>query len=245
MSCDHIREALRGFDRCVETPDGSRVPTHCVYPSFERVSVFVAKVGDGFKVHDSGGAFRAAWAHGRDEGLIVRAINTEARRFGLEVVGQSLVADVQSQEWLTSAIITVANASSFAANAAVSRIVKAAEEALVDKMETQLTEAFGRSAVSRDVEVLGRSGGKRRFDFALRSGDTSILINGVAPHGGSIASKYVSFADADGLASQKIATFDRELDTDDVALLQQVATIVPLRSLAMGASRALHVPWAG
>src|SRR5215216_4419817 len=107
MSCDDIRLALSEFDACEETPNGSRVTTHCLYPSFEPVRIFVAKVGDGFKIHDGGGAFMSAWSHGRDESLISRALQSECNRFHLALDDDRLVAEVPSKDWLLSAILGV------------------------------------------------------------------------------------------------------------------------------------------
>lgn len=241
MSCELIRESLNEFGACKETPSGSRILTHCVYPSFDPVHVFVAKVGDGFHVHDGEGAFKSAWLHGRDNAMITRLIRSEAERFRLTIVGNAIVANVMSADWLASAVIEVANASSMAAKTAVDKITVATEESLVDRIECILSESFGKDRFEKDVELRGASGGKRKFDFVLReNGDNAILINGVAPHHGSISSKYVSFADTDGDAAHKFAVFDRGLDGEDAALLGQVASVVPIASLRAGAERAFH-----
>ena len=63
MSCKHIQKALAILPGCVETESGSRFTTHCLYPSFETVSVYVVRFGDGFNVHDDGGAVRSIWDH--------------------------------------------------------------------------------------------------------------------------------------------------------------------------------------
>ena len=240
MSCNEIRAALSGFGVCDETPDGSRIATHCLYPSFEAVRVFVVRVGDGYKVHDGSGAFLSAWLHGRDEGLITKILKVECSKFHLGLIGRSIVADVHSNEWLTSAILGVANASAAAAHAAVSRFVTAAEEALVDRINQSLSEAFGPNGFSKGVDIVGKSGGRRHFDFSIHGASLGdILINGVSPHHGSVSAKYVSFADAEGDQDRKFAVFDKTLGTDDVALLQQVASIMPISSLSQGAKRAI------
>jgi len=241
MSCDDVRAALSEFDTCEETPDGARVTTHCLYPSFEPVRIFVAKVGEGFKVHDGGGAFMSAWSHGRDDALINRALQSECSRFHLSMDNERLVADVSSRDWLLSAILGVANASSLAANAAVARIVAVAEAALVDRIQKALVETVGADGFETGVDVTGKSGGRRHFDFAVKGkGDAQpILINGVSPHHGSISAKYVAFADAEGDQDHKLAVFDRHLETDDVALLQQVASILPIAALPQNTKRVM------
>jgi hypothetical protein len=240
MSCDEIKSVLAGVSFCVETEQGTRVTTHCLYPSFEPVNVFVAKMGDGFKVHDGAGAFDAAWLHGRDGRVINNAIATECARFQLLLSDNSIVGSVASIEWLPNVILSVANASSFAAHRAVARLVAAAEDALVVKIDRALTDRFGVDSFRRRVELTGNSGGKRHFDFALPAlhGD-AILISGVSSHMGSVSSKFVSFSDTNGDRDHKLAVFDHELAPDEAALLGQVASVVPLASLPPFAERAL------
>lgn len=242
MSCDDIKSAMAEFSACEPTSDGSRIATHCLYPSFEPVRVFVAKVGNGYHVHDGGGAFAVAWTHGRDEATILNSIKAECGRFHLRPDGRSIIAKVESIDWLTSAILTVANASSFAAHDAVAKIVAAAEDALVDKIENDLKSAFGPKGYQRGFDIRGKSGGRRHFDFLIGSpaSPSSILVNGVSPHRNSISSKYVSFADTEVDKQHKFAVYDRELSNDDTVLLQQVAEVVPLAALKAGAERSLQ-----
>lgn len=238
MSCPDILAALSQISVCGETSQGSRLTTHCLYPSFEPVRVYVAKVGDGYRIHDGGAAFQEAWLHGREEALICRAIRDECARFRLEEAAKTVAVNVRSKEWLLSAVLAVANASSLAAHRAVTRIVAAAEEALADRIERLLAHRFGEGKFTRDVDLVGRSGGKRHFDFVLPiQDDGAILINGVSPHMASISSKYVAFADMEVDRDLKFAVFERDLGPDDAALLQQVANIVPLKSLPASAER--------
>jgi hypothetical protein len=240
MSCDEIRAALSAFNVCEETDNGSRIATHCLYPSFEPVHIYVAKIGDGFRVHDGRGAFDAAWLHGRDTNIIARALTTECARFHLSISNDAIIANISSADWLLGAILSVANASAAVANNAVARMVAAAEEALVDKIQRSLTRTFGANGFKKDFVIRGRSGGERHFDFVVPGpAESELLINGVSPHHSSISAKYVAFADADVDQDHKFAVFDRVLETDDAALLQQVASVVPLASLPAGAQRAL------
>jgi hypothetical protein len=55
MSCASLSSFFSAFAVCEETPDGARVATHCLYPSFEAVHVYVVRVDDKFYVHDGGG----------------------------------------------------------------------------------------------------------------------------------------------------------------------------------------------
>jgi hypothetical protein len=243
MVCDDIRKAMAGFEACEQTPEGARIATHCLYPSFEHVRVFVGKGDDAFTVHDGAGAFNTSWLHGRDEEIIGRSLNEAAERFDIFVAGKALVARIKSIDWLTSGILTVANASSIAAHDAVDKIVAAQEEALIDRIAKSLTEVISPKYVSKNVNVKGISGGLRHFDFVLaRESPQPVFINSVTPRRNSIAAKYVSFADTAADRSFKLAVHDRELETGDTVLLQQVASVVPLASLGIGAQRSLVLP---
>lgn len=232
---------MADFSECELTPEGARIATHCLYPSFEHVRVFVARLGDGFTVHDGAGAYNAAWLHGRDDNLISKSLADAAERFSIYVSGEKALAGrVQSRDWLASAILSVANASSHAAHDAVDKILAAQEEALVDRIDRTLTEVISARDVSRNVDVKGISGGMRHFDFVLhRSRPNAIYINSVTPRRNSISAKYVSFADNSASLHFKFAVHDRDLETGDTALLQQVASVVPLTSLRAGAQRSL------
>lgn len=232
MPCGIALEALASFDICRETLDGARVETHCRYPSFEPVFVYVVRVGEGFRVHDAAGAYNAAWMHGRDDHLINRALNLEADRHVIKVHQRALSIDVQTSDWLRSAILVIANASANVANLVVAKHIQSTERQLFDSIKNILNSSIGPSRFYTEHEVAGRSGGLRRFDFAIPVGDEdSIYINAVSPHHSSISSKYVAFADVEGEQTNKLAVYERTLDTDDVALLQQVSSIVPLRAL--------------
>lgn len=241
MTCNIIRQALLDFGKCEITIEGARIATHCLYPSFETVYVYVLKFGDEYRVHDGGGAYRSAWTHGRDENLIRRDIAREIAQFHLQIADEAIISPDVSVDWLENVIIGVANASSLAAHRAVARQAQAAEEALIERIDQTLGLTFERDRIVRDIRVSGKSGGERHFDFVVRKGDDfGLFINGVSPHHASINAKYVAFADVEGDASTKFAVCAQILDADDTALLQQVARIVPLASLAAGATRALR-----
>lgn len=245
MRCAEIHEALSMFQTCAETPQGSRITTHCLYPSFEPVDVFVYGLGTGYRVHDFGGARRESWLHGIDEVYMSRILNQEAARHQIRVENGQLSAEAPEAEWLFAAVTAVANASANAARIATERSAVAADEILLTKMENILTTSFPSKIVRRQHHFRGKSGKDHVFDFALKgSGNNTILISAIAPHHFSISSKYVAFSDTKISGYENVgrfAVFDRELDSDDAALLAQVADLVPLKSLVSGAARLMQV----
>ncbi|WP_349370164.1 hypothetical protein [Salinarimonas sp.] len=243
MICEQIRSALAPLASCEPTTSGARIATHCLYPSFDPVEIHVVGHGDGFLVHDDGGAYREAWLHGCDQPAIKRWLTIAADRFSLQVVDSTLVAEIASAEWLQSGILSVANGAAFAATMALDRR-PVSERRLVERITEALASAFREVEIQREVPVVGQSGKTHRFDLALTGprGET-LLIDAVAPHPVSIASSYVAFSDTQRASAARrvhFAVFDRPLDEADALLMRQVAELVPVAGLADGARRVLH-----
>jgi hypothetical protein len=238
--CETIKGALASFDRCEDTVQGARIETHCLYPSFDRVAVYIVKMGEGYLVHDGGEAHSCAWAHGRDDGVAVKALAHQAGRFGLAVENRQLVVRVQSADWLTSAILSVSNAASNAATEAVAKQSKASAERLHERVREALVHAFTASRVEEKVYRVGDSGREYAFDFSVREGSRAVIIDVVTPARGSIVHKYTAFADSKvRRLGGAFAVHDLPLVPADTNLLSQVADVVPYLSLPKGVERAL------
>lgn len=238
-TCSDIMEALSRGNVCEQTTSGWRVTTHCLYPSFDRVDVFVTPFGDGFLVSDAGGAAAAAWEHGRDG--IERCLTQASIKFGVTVRGGVIEARADSIEWLRAAILGVANASASAAEAALNRVIAAAESALSDRIMAALSKVLPRESIAKDFEHRGASGKNWHYDFGAVANDNLLLVNTVTAHHASISAKYVAFADTpeSDAVVKKLAVYTRKLDTADAALITQVAMLVPDSAVERGARKAL------
>ena len=242
MICEDVRAALGAGEFCDEVEGAARVATHCLYPSFDPVIVYVGKLGNGYRVSDGGGAVRSAWLNGREESLVSRFLTREAARYHIKVSQDALVAEVPSIDWLKSAILAVANASAAVSHAAFGKVAAAAEKVLRDKIFETLARTAPAAEISTDVEVVGASGDRRHFDYGIRAGDHhKLLLSAVAPHHSSIYAKYVAFADTKELdhGLSRFAVYDRPLDAGDVSLMMQVADLVPIKALSPRTRRAL------
>lgn len=235
--CDDIRSALGDVDFCDLAGEGARVSTHCLYPSFEPVDVVVTKLGDSYIVSDAGGALKSALLHGRDE--IGKALTKECARFSVECRDGVVEARVPSIEWLRSAILGVANASAHAVAVALARAHDAAEHELVERIYEELIRVLPKENVGRGGLYPGNSGKKRKYDFVAASKGAILLVNAVTPNHISISSKYVAFADlpANDAQVRKVAVFDRPLETPDVALITQVADLMPVGAIEKSVRR--------
>lgn len=241
--CQDIHAALGAGEACLETEAGARVVTHCMYPSFQPVVVFVSKFGDGYRVTDGGGAVRSAWNHGREDGAIDRVLAKEAARYHLKVSSGALVAEAPSIDWLKAAILATANGSAAAAYSAIERIVAAAEKNLKDQIFAALTSLVREEDIGSDYPIVGTSGDTRSFDYGVRiANDNLLVVSAVAPHHSSVYAKYVAFGDTKGLGPglSRFAVYNRPLASGDAALMLQVTDdLVPLKSLNPRARKAL------
>ena len=142
---------------------------------------------------------------------------------------------VQSAEWLTSAILAVANGAATAAGQAVEHISRSAILVLQEAIQQALVGRFAASRVTPNAKRAGVSGRAYEFDFAVSDAGHSI-IDAVTPYANSINSKYTAFADVGSLLEKRgPVVFDRPLEP----LLSEVADVVPLRSLTERIARDL------
>lgn len=242
MICEDVRAAMGAGEVCEESEAGARVTTHCLYPSFEPVVLFVSKLGDGYRISDGGRAVRSAWLHGRDDHLTERLLSKEAARFHLKVSGNALVADVGSIEWLRAGILATANASAAVAHTAIGKINAASEKLLKDQIYSALSEIAPVESIGRDYEVIGTSGDVRTFDYGIAANDNLLVVSAVSPHHSSINAKYVAFGDTRGLGPNlsRFAVFNRGLANGDVSLMLQVTdALLPVSALDPRARKAL------
>jgi len=233
LDCDLVRVAVDKFQSCEQTSAGLRVSTQCLYPSFDPVEVFVVGRGEGFIVHDDGEAARASWSNGVDERSVQRSLDAAAQYFGCETSGVQIRCEVPSQEWLWSAIASVANASSEAARSALGRVRQSREVSLIRKTKAIFDSAQWRPTTKLEFSYPGRSGKVHTFDLAVESGRKLALIDAVVPHPTSIAAKFLAFSDTETRPGvYKYALYEDELSQEDKALISNVADLIRYKALS-------------
>ena len=211
---------------CKETTYGAQVRTTCLLPSFEPVYVYIAKVGDGFLVHDAGETFASILAHGQDVRDAKKSIRSECKRFGLDFGDRGISVKIDAPEWLDTAIASVANASSLSARNALKDDTKSSERELADVLFQLIQPSVGKAAISKGYVYSGASGRKYKFDLAIQSSNQLTLIETVTPHANSVNAKYVALADVPEEENLgKIVAHNNDLSQEDILLLQNVATV--------------------
>ncbi|MHC0054810.1 hypothetical protein [Actibacterium sp. D379-3] len=235
LDCSFVNSKLDQFATCERTEDGIKVATHCMYPSFDQVEVFVVGVGDGFIVHDGGGAGRIAWMHGIDAPAFNRSVAQIATAFGCEFVKvrQQIRASASSEAWLWSAVVSVANASADASRAVIYRARKTREYGLIQKTKAILDRAKWKPETKLEAQYPGKSGKTHTFDLAVESNNKTALIDAVVSHPNSIAAKYLAFSDTEtrpGL--YKYALYENDLTQEDKALISNVADLINFNAIS-------------
>jgi hypothetical protein len=231
LDCATVDQAIGRYEGCAPTEDGLRVMTHCLYPSFEQVAVFVVSKGSDLIVHDGAGAARAAWLHGSEPRAVSRSL-TNAAASGCEVKDHTIMTRAASVDWLWAAIASVANASSDAARASAGRIRQTAEETLIRKTKAILDSAAWKPGTKLDAEYPGESGKIHKFDLMIEHGTEIALMDAVVSHPNSIAAKYLAFSDTEkrrGL--YKYALYDNDLAPEDKTLLSNVADLIAYQAI--------------
>jgi hypothetical protein len=232
LDCAVVDQAFSKYEGCAQTDEGLRVMTHCLYPSFEQVAVFIVSKGDGLIVHDGAGAARSAWLHGSEPKSVSRSLMSAAAAFGCDVKDRTIMTQAASVDWLWAAIASVANASSDAARASAGRIRQTAEETLIRKTKAILDSAAWNPGTKLDAQYPGESGKMHTFDLMIEHGGEIALMDAVVSHPNSIAAKYLAFSDTEkrrGL--YKYALYDNDLAPEDKTLLSNVADLVAYQAI--------------
>lgn len=240
IECDVIQTLLNDASACEVTRRGTRVITHCLYPSFEQVAVFITTSGNGFVVSDGGDAIAKTWLHGRDHRFASRRLKQAALHFGCEFKNDELRLKVPSKDWLPQSIVAVANAAAEGANAAVEGIGQSTEQKLVSRIQRVLEQSAVGFTAKIEHPIVGMSGKTHRHDLLVEHNDTQIIVDVVVPHHNSVASKYLALSDtAEASGLYKYAVFERELEASDKVLLSNVADVLPYKTIAETSGTAL------
>ena len=231
LDCAAITEALGPLSTCAKTDRGWQVATQCLYPSFEQVFVYAIGYGDGFLVHDGGGAAKSCWMHGIDKRSISAALSSASKSYDCRVSGDHLRVEIVSLDWLWSAVASVANASASAANDTVGRLKPSGEDDIIKRAKAVLDRKPW-AETKLDFPYVGSSGRTYRFDLSVKSGAELALIEAVGANPLSIASKYVALSDAEPSPGvYKWAIHSGDLSSEDKSLMSNVADLITIDSL--------------
>jgi hypothetical protein len=240
MDCDLITAALNNL-QCERTFDGLRVLSHCLYPNFEQVPVYVQTHMDGFLVHDGGEAYDLAFLEGRSPSALKAFMREYASLFGVDSDDHRIFGRALTHDWLPNVIMAVANASAAAANALVmskSDLAKQDDNEFREHAFQILREAFTDKRVPRRVKRRGRTGKMYTFAFGVTLKEKMSLVDVVAPSSISVASRFTTFSAVTPRAfGGAFLAYNRDLASEDAALLSEVADVLPLDALVASVER--------
>lgn len=211
----------------------TRVATTTVLPSGAVISVLVRSTANGtYSVSDDGS--------GRDDlvslGVQIgpgdkRRANEIASRLGLSWEGEQFAVQGVTADQLASAIIYVAEATRAWACASSENASRRTERTLVARTQERIREAVPSVKMAREVELMGASSKRHRFDLVIELGsDRKAIFEMVTPNANSLSSAHLKLFDL----QQAHAAWPREAITErfdewaspDINLLAAVATHV-------------------
>lgn len=242
MNCDAMRLLLARNAECEATDNGLRLKTHCFYPSLERVSVYVSRHGDGYRISDGGEAARSAFIHGRDDQAFDASLRKACLRFGTKAADGSVLAEVKDEEWLFEAILAVANGAASAASETSTKVSARKMRELRTKIHDTLIEIVPPHTVATEYMYRGSSGRLWKIDYAVVEEHQPLLVKAISPDINSINSNYTTFGDiaeAERDYARRFSVFETDLKHEDRSLMLQVAELVPLVSLNRGVRQLL------
>lgn len=233
--------ALESWPGPAERQNCVVVPTHCIYPSNQIVSVIVSGREREFVVTDQGGALDELISGGGRTFEDLRILRDAAKSQGLSVTDNGTIySSIVSAEQLAGTIALVANASKEAAHLLIQR-GKAVPRKNFREMLARLVEiehSRGRFLdVAEKRKVIGKSTTVHRFDYEIKlPGDKRLLLDTVMPEHSSIASVVsanfdVGQAEMRGVLQRIVYDDEDEWKAADLALLGLSATVVPFANL--------------
>lgn len=241
MNCEELRRLFAKHEYCEATERGLKIATHCYYPSFDRVWVYVSQHGDGFRVTDGGGAASAAFMHGRDDPAFNSSLARACSRYGLESNDGSLVADVDTADWLFAAVLAVANGAAQAATETSTKVSERKVKVLRNQILDAIADVVPRHTIATEYMYRGNSGHLWKIDFAIVEPRSRLLLKAIIPEQNSINSNYTAFGDIAEIKDnvRRFSVYDKDLKPEDKALMLQVAELVPLAAVSKGTRAAL------
>lgn len=242
MNCEQLLAILAKGYNCEPTEQGIRFLSHCYYPSFDRVAVYLTTRGEGFRITDGGDAARNAFIHGRDDQAFEASLRRASNRYGLQASSGILTAEVESIEWLFPAILAVANGAAQAASETSSKVSERKVKELRAKIHDTLVEIVPEHTIATEYHYRGSSGRLWTIDYAVVEVASPLLLKAITPDINSINSNYTTYGDIAEIAHEEVSrfsVFDTELKQEDRSLMLQVAELVPLTALDKGARAAL------
>jgi hypothetical protein len=239
MITDSNTSSLKVLERVVSrlmkiTPDGerARLTVPVLYPSGASAAVEVIFNKENCFVSDIALGQVEAEMHGAASFYDASA-RKSAERFGVGYDGLSIFKLWSSIEKIESAIITVANASAFAATSAIYKAVEDKDNRKNDELFERVSKLFGRQRVHREKELVGRDAPWPAHNVVDLSNDKSAVFEFVSNNQNSIASKFMMFSDLGKVEDRFIlnAVVNKlELIGKKGAMIADVATMVEINA---------------
>ena len=209
----------------VESENDVSFNTLHVYPSNGVAKISVQPMMDKFILSDLGGAYNCVTSSGNIDQDILKALSSFLKGTGMNVSqdGSICMSDVK-MESLTAAASVLAETSVEASKHIIKKLRPIYRVDFRPELRKWVEERF-KSKFQHNTRLAGASNKEHRFDYQIRIGEQTVLIDAVRPDHNSIASKVLAHMDVankhDRAISQAIVYHnDDQWDAADLNLLR-------------------------
>ena len=185
--------------------DRARIAVPILYPSGSSASVEILINAGKCFVSDLALGQMEAEMHGAD-GYYDAAARKAATRYHVGYDGLSVFATWTSLDNVESAILSVSNASVFAATNAIYKAVEDKERKKNDAVYEKVARLFGASHVARHAEITGENAAWEAHNIVTFARGKFGVFEFVSANQNSIASKFMMFSDLSKLEDKYILT---------------------------------------
>lgn len=193
---DPIFSALEPFQRVIALEDGIHVPTHCLFPGGDSVTVRVLLSKSGYRVSDNGLGWTTLLSAGVDPSPSqMRSAHSIAFEAGVAFEKGEFVADELADDQLGAGILIVANSSQRWVAGVLGDIHRPVDRDLKRRLREGVGRIFSPDRIEQEKEVTGES--TKRYVVAeyIQSAKGVLLIDPVTYHQNAIASAFLKFTD--------------------------------------------------
>ena len=218
---------MRALVSITDAGEETIVTIPAFYPSGAVTAITVVRARQGFRVTDSGLAYREADLVGADH-LFGRSANAVAEQFGLDCINRSISIEVSANQ-LSSAIADVGAASVQIAHRIVERVSSRNEAEIEAQLYLRLVHLFGAPKVAKDAEIAGASNHRWKVSALVTVDGQRLAFEAVSNHHSSVYSTATMFHDLSLLHQRPVGVAvvrDKRAMGDYLGILSQAANVI-------------------
>ncbi len=222
-----MKAALDAIISVRDTGEETLVTVPSFYPSGAVVTITVSQTRFGYRVTDSGLAYREADLVGANH-LFSRSATAVAEQFGVDLANRIFSTNAHTDQ-LAAAIADIAACSVQVAHKIVERVALRNEADIEAHLYRRLVGLFGVEKVSKEADISGASSHRWRVSALVILEGKKLAFEAVSNHHSSVYSTATMFHDLSLLEDRPIGIAvvrDKRAMGDYLSILSQAANVI-------------------